>query len=135
MHFMQRHETLGIGHQDVVGFTLVEMIAVLVILGILTVAAGLRYASLQHDARNRGAQNLVAAAQTQLSLDFARMSVAGLPLSTPSQASCNLAISTLADSSATLECSGTLDGIVTINATIDTVLVSGTWSSPLVTGS
>lgn len=135
MHLMRRHITVGAGCRAADGFTLIEIIAVLVILGILVVAATVRYASLQQETRTHGAQNLVSAAQTQLSLDFARMSVAGLPLSTPSQASCNLAISTLADSSATLECSGTLDDVVTINATIDTVLVSGTWSSPLVAGS
>jgi len=132
---MRRHTAGGTWGQNTGGFTLIELIAVLVILGILAVAAIIRYASLQQETRSHGAQNLVAAAQTQLSLDFARRTMAGLPLSTPSQASCNLAISALADSTVSLSCSGTLDGTVTINATIDTVLESGVWTSPLVSGS
>ena len=117
------------------GFTLIEVIAVLVLLGILGVAAITSYSSLQNESRRRGAQNLVAAAQSQLTLDFSSRSVAGLPLDTPSQTSCNLAIATASDVNATLTCSGSLNDTVTIDAAIDGVPVSANWSSPLTSGS
>ncbi|WP_231583889.1 type IV pilin protein [Desulfovibrio sp. TomC] len=117
------------------GFTLIEIIAVLVLLGILAVAAIPMYQSLQAESRKQGAENLLAAAQAQLSLDFARRTVAGLSLDVLSQGTCNIVIANDSTTIANLSCAGSLDGTVSINASIDGVQVSGNWESPLAGGS
>ncbi len=54
------------------GFTLIEIIAVLVLLGILTAMAVPRFLGIQERAREEGLQALAAAAQSQLASEYAR---------------------------------------------------------------
>ena len=131
---MRRHDEPPRAGHRAAGFTLIELLAILVILGILAVTAITKYQSMQADGRKQGARNLIASAQSQLSLDYGRRVLAGLSLTEASQATCNLVISTSADITASVTCTGNLDGTVVIDAVYDTYAESGVWTSPLASG-
>lgn len=57
-------------HSRQAGFTLIEIIAVLVILGILAAVAVPKFVNLQKEARIKAAQGLVASAQSALSMKY-----------------------------------------------------------------
>lgn len=116
------------------GFTLIEFVSVLVLLSILAVAAVSHYDSLLDEAKRRGAQNLVAAAQTQLSLEFARRAVAGLALDADAQNICGWVIVDSPEVAASINCTGNISGDVSITANIEEQNVTGNWNSPLAGG-
>ncbi|WP_081458504.1 type II secretion system protein [Solidesulfovibrio fructosivorans] len=113
------------------GFTLIEIVCVLVVLGILAVAAVTYYDSLLDEAKRRGAQNLVAAAQTQLSLEFARRATAGLALDADAQNICEWVVIDSPDVAASINCAGNISGDVSISANIQGQNVTGAWNSPV----
>lgn len=116
------------------GFTLVEIVCVLVVVGILAVAAVSHYDSLLAESKRRSAQNLVAAAQTQLSLEFARRAVAGLALEADAQNICGWVIIDSPEVAASIHCTGNIGGDVSITANIEEQNVTGNWNSPLAGG-
>jgi MSHA pilin protein MshA len=59
--------------KDQKGFTLIEIIAVLVILGVLAAVAIPKYISLQADAKDKAAMGAVAAAKSALSMRYAQV--------------------------------------------------------------
>ena len=117
------------------GFTLIEMIAVLVMLGILGVSASVYYGSLLDTSKSSGASALVSAAQSQLSLEFARRATAGLTLDTASQPVCDWVVISSPRVVASIVCVGNLTDDVAITATLDAKSISGSWNSPLAGGS
>ncbi len=117
------------------GFTLIELVAVFVLLSILSIVAVQSYFSLLDDSKLHGALTLVASAQTQLSLEFARRATAGLALDTDSYPICQWVVIDGAGAAASISCAGSLDEDVVITATIDGKDVVGAWVSPLSSGS
>ena len=132
---MQKYHQLCHSQRSLSGFTLLEIIAVLVLLGVFAVAAIPKYQSMQDDSRLQGARNIVSSAQSQLSLDFSRRVIAGLSLSVVSQEACNLVVTNVSGVTANLSCNGNLDGNVAIAADVDGVQATGNWSSPVASGS
>lgn len=117
------------------GFTLLEIILVLVIIGILAVAVLSRYFDLQARARQNVAYSFLAAAQSQLSLEYARRVTADIDPDTLAQPICDAVVTTNSGETIILVCTGNLSGSVALDAAVGGQHVTGNWSSPLISGS
>lgn len=113
------------------GFTLIELLAVLVLLGILAVVGLVRVGSLGDRAREQAAWSLTAAAQSQLSLEYAYRVTKGQNLNIEPQAVCDKVAISATDGNTNLVCSGALTDRVTITGTVEGVSApDATWISP-----
>lgn len=114
------------------GFTLVEVLAVLVLLGLLAIFALPRYASLEAQSRLQAARGLVASAQSQLLLEYARRVLNSENFGVAAQAVCNqVSLSSNAGMNVVLQCTGNLnDAAVIVNATVGDQTATANWSCP-----
>ncbi|HML60037.1 MAG TPA: type II secretion system protein [Solidesulfovibrio sp.] len=113
------------------GFTLIELVAVILTLAIFATAALVRYSVLLDDSRRRVATGLVASAQSQLTLEYSRRIITGNPLAVSSQDVCDMVSLSNSGQDVSLSCSGHLsDEDIAVRATVEGQSANANWFSP-----
>ena len=114
-----------------VGFTLIEVVAVVCLIAIVFIVAIPKYNTMLDESRAQVAKSLVASAQSQLSLEYSRRALLGSSLVERAQNVCDMISLSTSGTEVGITCTGNLsDANVSITATVEGQSANANWFSP-----